>query len=313
MFERVQATKGVLTGEGRPGGVRLAAAVVEGLEGRVFMSATLRGATLVLKGTPSDDVISVAPGVGEPATLVATVNGEAQSFDAARVKRIRANGLGGDDVITIGGNAGAVAVPAKLNGGKGDDELFGGDAADVLRGGRGDDELGGGGGADRISGGAGEDVFQSTDAPAENADFSEDDDGVRISLAEAPPAVQAAVATLLAGAPFGNLFQEVDEGATVYELEWTAAEGPKSAKIALDGTVVELETEIDPATLPAAVVAAITARYPAGEITEAETVVLPDNPLLYEVEVVNRRTIRELLVTPAGEIIDDSVEGRVGQ
>src|SRR5688500_13322177 len=142
-------------------------------------------------------------------------------------------------------------------------------------------------------------------------DFGEDD-GVRVGLADVPPAVQAAVNTLLAGNPLRNLLRESDEGETVFELEWDAGLG-RSAKITLDGTVVELESEIDPATLPAAVVAAVMGKYPNGEITEAETLDLPGEPQAFEVEVVNRRQIRELVITPAGEILDDSLEGKVGQ
>ncbi len=44
--------------------------------------------------------------------------------------------------------------------------------------------------------------------------------------------------------------------------------------INLAGEVIELEVEIDAADLPAAVKAAISARYPTGEITEAETLEL---------------------------------------
>lgn len=124
--------------------------------------------------------------------------------------------------------------------------------------------------------------------------------------------MQAAVTTLLAGLPLRNLLRESDEGETVFELEWNAGLG-RSAKITADGTVVELESEIDPATLPAAVTAAIAAKYPRGQITEAETLDLPGQPQAFEVEVVNRRQIRELVITPAGEILDDALEGKVGQ
>ena len=280
--------------------------LVEGLERRVMMSATLRGGTLAVAGTAGDDEISVAL---NGAAVDVTVNGELRSFDAARVTRgLRADGRAGDDVITVDA---AFALPARLTGGAGDDELFGGAAADVLNGGKGDDDLHGRGGADRMTGGKGDDVFQSTDDAAEIVDFGEDD-GVRIALAEAPPPVQAAVTTLLAGSPLRNLLRESDEGETVFELEWDAGLG-RSAKIAADGTVVELESEIDPATLPAAVIAAVAAKYPLGEITEAETVDLPGQPQAFEVEVVNRRQIRELVITPAGEILDDSLEGKVGQ
>jgi hypothetical protein len=203
--------------------------LVEGLEGRLFLSATLRGGMLAVAGTAGDDAITVTL---NGASLDVAVNGRVDSFDAARVTRgIRVDGRAGDDVITLGAT---VAVPARLTGGAGDDELTGGAAADLVNGGRGDDEVDGGGGTDRVVGGKGDDVFQLSDAPAEYADLGEDD-GVRVSLADVPPAVQAAVNTLLAGGPLRNLVRETDDGETVFELEWDAGLG-KSAKITLDGT-----------------------------------------------------------------------------
>jgi hemolysin type calcium-binding protein len=284
--------------------------LVERLEGRLLMAATLRGGTLNLAGTADDDTMTVAL---NGASIDVTINGEVQSFDAAGLTRgIRANGGAGDDEISI--DAG-INVNARMTGGKGDDTMVGGGGNDLINGGKGDDDLDGGGGTDRVIGGKGQDVFQSTEAAAELADFADDDDGVRVALAEVPPAVQAAVATLLGTDTLGGLFREIDDGETVFELEWetpATPPGPNSAKITEDGTVVERETEIDVATLPAAVTASIAAKYPRGEITEAEILLLPGEPQLFEVEVVNRRQIRELKVTPAGEIVDDALEGKVG-
>jgi hypothetical protein len=265
-----------------------------------------------VSGTADDDTIAVALNAADATQIDVTINGEVRSFELARVRRgIRVNGRGGDDVVTVGATGGAVTLPALLNGGKGDDTLTGGGGDDRLLGARGDDDLGGGAGTDVLVGGPGQDVFQSTDAEAEYGDFEEGDDGVRIALSEAPAPVQASVNTLLAGSPPGGLFRESEDGATVYELEWAAGLG-MSAKIQPDGTVTEEEAEIDPAALPAAVSAAVAGGYPKGEITEAETVQIPGTPQFYEVEVVNRRQIRELKITPAGEIFEDEVEGRVG-
>jgi hypothetical protein len=134
---------------------------------------------------------------------------------------------------------------------------------------------------------------------------------VRIKFAEAPPAVQAAVLGLLAGADFENLLRETDEGETVFELEWEAEGTAHSAKINLAGEVIELEVEIDPATLPQPVIDAVFDRYPQAQITEAETLQLPNTPLRFEVEVENAGLVRELVITPEGEILSDEIEGEV--
>src|SRR5688572_24756624 len=109
---------------------------VEPLEGRLLMAATLRGGGLVVTGTQDDDVISIAVNATNPAQLDVTLNGAVQSFDAARVKRIRVNALAGEDSVTIGSDASPVNVPAQIAGGRHDDVLSGGAAADVIRGGR---------------------------------------------------------------------------------------------------------------------------------------------------------------------------------
>jgi YD repeat-containing protein len=281
--------------------------LVEALEGRRMLSVSAGGAVLKVGGTRDDDVIAIGVNAADPGSLDVSVNGEVRTVSAARLRRIRASGGAGDDVIRLGAG---VSLSAVLLGGAGDDELTGAAGADVVIGGKGDDDLGGGAGTDRIVGGQGEDVFQSADAAGEYADLR-GDDGIRIAITEAQPAVQATVNSLIQGGTLRNLLRETDDGAEVYELEWNEP-GPHSAKTTPDGTVIELEVEIDPATLPAAVTNAITTRYPRGTVTEAETIDVPGQPQNYEVEVENGRLVRELVVSAAGEILADEVEGRVG-
>ena len=112
---------------------------------------------LAVGGTAGADKINIVPG-----TKV-TVNGEKFRFGAAG--RIAVFGLGGDDNIHL---AGAIRVPAWLDGGDGNDRLQGAKGADVLLGGAGDDHLNGhqgndvlvgGLGADRVLGGPGDDLM----------------------------------------------------------------------------------------------------------------------------------------------------------
>ena len=60
----------------------------------------------------------------------------------------------GNDVVTV---AGDITIPARLEGGSGDDKLKGGGGHDVLLGGEGADLLVGGNGRDMLIGGNGED------------------------------------------------------------------------------------------------------------------------------------------------------------
>lgn len=282
-------------------------ALVEPLERRTLWSATIEGGVLRVVGTPGDDEISVEVNEADDAKLDVTENGQTTTIDVTGLRRLRVFGGRGDDVIEIGDD-----IPLKVGvfGGRGDDELAGGNGKELIVGGHGDDEINGGEGLDWLMGMQGEDEFHSPDENREYADLT-DEDGVIIFFNEAPAPVQTAVTDLLDGAELENLIREDDEG-LVFELEWEDLQGgPHSAKIRPNGDVVELESEIDPADLPDAVPAGILARYPTATITEAETLELPGQPLAYEVEVVVRRTIREIVVTPDGEILADEIEGFV--
>jgi len=281
--------------------------VFETLERRSHLSAVVDGTVLLVTGSDDDDEITVENNAADFSKVDITENGETTTFDKEGLRRVRVFAGNGDDVLTIGDDIG---LKVGLFGQRGDDELFGGNGRDLLVGGHDDDYLEGGPGFDWIMGMQGEDEFNSEDDEREYADLT-DEDGVIIKFEEAPEAVQNATTTLLDGATDFTLIREEDDG-LVFELEWDDTDGgPHSAKIRPNGDVVELESEIDIADLPDAVVAGILARYPTGEITEAETLELPGEPLAYEVEVVVRRTIREIIITPAGEILQDEIEGYV--
>ncbi|MEZ0265599.1 MAG: S8 family serine peptidase [Phycisphaerae bacterium] len=133
---------------------------VEPLERRQMLAgdaASLLGGTLTVHGTDRADVITIARDATDKNVLVVTANGAAQTFSADKVRRIRAYGGGGSDVITVDHANGAIAVPAYLLGQNGNDSLTGGGASDTLIGGAGDDLLNGLAGGDQLFGGAGND------------------------------------------------------------------------------------------------------------------------------------------------------------
>ena len=157
-----------------------------------------------------------------------------------------------------------------------------------------------------MTGGEGEDVFQE-DARTEIADLTEDD-GRRRTLAQVPAAVRTTIKRLAGPNTVFGLFREVDDGETVYEAEWLEYRYQRSVKIDNKGVVVEDEKEIEVFDLPRAVREAVAAAYPKGEITEAETAVV-EGRLLYEVEVEEGDgTVRELLLTGRGRILEDEVQ-----
>ena len=115
---------------------------------------------LAVGGTSGDDTIVINPSRGSKVLIGGESIGTFTGAD-----RIAVFGMDGNDNIHI---AGAIRIPAWLDGGAGDDRLKGGKAADVIQGGEGSDALNGGqgldiliggAGADRINGGPGDDIL----------------------------------------------------------------------------------------------------------------------------------------------------------
>jgi len=123
--------------------------MIEMLEGRVLLAASLNGGVLNISGGGGNDEIVVSK---SGSRISVDINGTVKTFKAGAVKEIKANGLGGNDSIRVN-----VKVPSMLTGGPGNDSLFGGSGPDTLGGGAGDDLLNGNGGNDSIRGGGGED------------------------------------------------------------------------------------------------------------------------------------------------------------
>ena len=281
---------------------------VEPLEGRVLMSASLKGGALVVNGTSGNDAISVSLNAADPAKVDVSVNGVAQSFDLSAVKRIRAGGRAGNDLIAV---ANALLVPALLKGGAGDDDLAGGGADDRLLGGKGDDVLNGNGGNDDVAGGAGADVYDSADGASERDGFDEKDDGLHLSVDQAPPLVQAVLTAVLGANASLGVTQSVDDnGATVYEVEWTVGGVSHAAEISPVGLLQKVTQVIDASGLPGAVSAAALAKYPKGTIRAVEQETLADNSVQYDVEVLNRHAVRALVIDTAGQVLSDELDGR---
>jgi Ca2+-binding RTX toxin-like protein len=110
--------------------------------------------TVVINATNHGDSIFVTNtnGVITVSGLDATVT--IKNFEAN--DKLVINGLGGDDVISVVGQASGMVFT--FNGGDGDDILVGGPGNDTLLGGNGDDVLIGGGGQDVLDGGPGDNV-----------------------------------------------------------------------------------------------------------------------------------------------------------
>jgi Ca2+-binding RTX toxin-like protein len=134
-----------------------------------MMSVTLDShGTLQITGSNHADVINVVKrfvpfSENSPALLIeVNENGTWHSFDASKVKRIRATLGDGNDLFAA---SGAVRTRMTVDGGNGDDDIRGGIGNDVLRGGAGDDKINGQRGSDTLVGGAGSDTIEASQSP----------------------------------------------------------------------------------------------------------------------------------------------------
>lgn len=123
---------------------------------------------------------------------------------------------------------------------------------------------------------------------------------------QAPQAVQDSANGLLGGAVPTSFVTEYTATDTFYSIEWTADGIDRSALVAPDGTVAEETQEIDAVALPLAVSTAVHGRYRTGQITDAALRTV-GNASSYEVNVTTRGVVHELLLSEAGQILEDDL------
>ena len=226
------------------------------------------------------------------------------------------DGQAGDDVLR--GQAGDDSLLGglgkdNLDGGKGhdrllgeagDDELDGELGDDIVNGGDGNDTVKGGEGADLVTGGLGNDTFDAVDGISELIDRGNGEDSREVPLADAPRRVRTAANRLLAGTPLTSLNLVFSGSQAYFDLEWTANGLDRSAQMSSKGTLVEETQQIDPISLPLAVIAAVTNGQRTNRILGAALLTAGGNSQ-YELVVKTSRGQREMLLSETGQILDD--------
>lgn len=127
---------------------------LEPLEARVLPAGvtwSLAGTTLTVNGTAANDNIKIRVTATKIELLDAGVI-KPTGFLASKVTQVKVNALAGNDVVTIDATLGTIST--QIDGGLGNDTLFGAAGNDTLIGGVGLDILRGGAGIDTLSGGA---------------------------------------------------------------------------------------------------------------------------------------------------------------
>jgi len=131
--------------------------VVESLEQRTLLSASLVKGILSVTGTAGNDAIVLHR---TRTAIVVDINGSAKSFKAKAVKSIRVLAGNGDDQVNVDQSGQIFKTGLTISGGAGNDTITGGSGGDVVTGGAGDDSLSGMGGNDLIYGDAGNDHLE---------------------------------------------------------------------------------------------------------------------------------------------------------
>jgi len=144
----------------------------------------------------------------------------------------------------------------------------------------------------------------------EDEDNEEDEDEAEIPLNQLPEKVKEAAMKYLGSLESGEAQKEVENGVTIYEVEIEKDGMDISAEFTEAGEILELEKEIQPSKLPAAVISKIKAENPGAKIKEAEEIQKFENgvakgELSYEVEVILKK---EIEITATGQIIPEDDE-----
>lgn len=126
----------------------------------------------------------------------------------------------------------------------------------------------------------------------------------RIRRNQLPAAVERTVATQSTGATIKGFSREVEGGKTYYEVELALNGRTRDVLMDADGVVVEVETQVDIDSLPAAVRTALKARAGQGQITSVESLTKKGQLVAYEAHVKTGSKRSEIQVGPSGETLD---------
>jgi uncharacterized membrane protein YkoI len=130
-----------------------------------------------------------------------------------------------------------------------------------------------------------------------------------VNKADLPKPVQQAVERESTGAEIIGLSSEVEHGKTVYELEMKVNGHSRDVSIDAGGKVVEVEEEVELASLPADVRSAIQKAAGSGRVVKVEAVTkgtLTTGYLeAYEVQLQHRGRTKEVKVNANGKVLID--------
>jgi hypothetical protein len=126
----------------------------------------------------------------------------------------------------------------------------------------------------------------------------------KIKRTDLPPAVEKTVAAQSQGATIKGFNQVEEDGKTNYEAEMTVNGHSKDVLIDPTGSIVEIEEQVEFASLPAAVQSGLQAKAGAGKLGKVESLTKHDKIVAYEAKVMNNGKRSEVQVGPDGKPLD---------
>jgi len=144
----------------------------------------------------------------------------------------------------------------------------------------------------------------------------------KIKPSQLPPAVVQAVKTNCPGCSIDKATREIENGVTVYDIEFKGGQG--EIAVAEDGSVIDRETIVSIRDVPAAALDAIQKGASGGkikqvakdeihaELKEGKIIKLESPKYAYEAELVKGNQVAEIEVTAEGKVIEAPAWGKRG-
>jgi len=126
----------------------------------------------------------------------------------------------------------------------------------------------------------------------------------RIDRSELPKAVEKTVQQQSKGATVRGFSKEKENGKIAYEAKMIVNGQTKDVLIDANGTVLEIEEQIELQALPVDVKAGLQARVGKGKITKVESITKKDKLVAYEAQVTTDGKKSEVQVGPDGKPLD---------
>lgn len=125
----------------------------------------------------------------------------------------------------------------------------------------------------------------------------------RVKMNDLPPVVQQTIREQSKGAKIEEIFKEIEDGKTVYSVEFVVNEHTREVLIGADGRVLAIEDEIALDALPPAVKATFEKQAGNGKLVKAESITRNGAVIGYEGHIKKGGKLTEIKASPDGKLM----------